>query len=266
MGMLTLGLAGSALAQPRPSAQACVASYEKTQNARREGKLLEARDAALACSADACPAALSADCIRWSEELRALVPGLVFDVRLPDGSSLTDVTVELDGVVVTKKLDGKAVDVNPGPHTVVIRAAGYSEVTTRVVALEGDRTRKVAAVVAKPGATPGPFDAPVATHRPVPLITWITGGVALATLATASIIAGVGLSERTRLESCSPTCPVERAASVARLLALADGLFIGSALMAGLAVVSWFVRPEVPVWISVVPSGGAHVAVTGRLP
>lgn len=241
-------------------------AYEKTQNARRDGKLLEAREAAIACAAESCPAALVADCARWTEELQALVPGLVFDARLADGSSLTDVTVLVDGVVLATKLDGKAIAVNPGPHTVVIGAPGFEPVTIRVVALEGERTRKVSAVLTKPGAKPMSAEGPVATHRPIPLITWIAGGTALATLAAASIVAGVGLSERASLEACKPGCSVDRAASVARLLALSDGLFIGSALIAGLAGVSWLVRPEVPIWVTFIPSSTPLFAVTGRLP
>lgn len=263
-GLLLVGTAS--LAQPSKSSQACVAAYERTQSARKDGNLLDARDAAIACSAESCPAALSADCVRWAGELQTLVPGLVFDVRLPDGSNATDVTVLLDGARLTTKLDGKAIPVNPGPHTIVLRSPGYDEVTTKIVALEGDRSRKVSAVLTKPGVKPTLDSAASATHRPVPLITWVAGGTAIATAVAASIVLGVGLSERGALEACKPSCSVDRAASVARLLALSDGLFIGSALMAGLAVVSWFTRPEVPVWLAFIPSSSPTVAVSGRLP
>lgn len=253
-------------AEPRASSQACLTAYERTQSARRDSNLLDAREAAIACSSESCPAALSADCVRWAGELQALVPGLVFDVRLPDGSNATDVTVLLDGATLTTKLDGKAISVNPGPHAVVLRAPGYPDVTTKIVALEGDRTRKVSAVLTKPGAKAG-GDAPAgATHRPVPLITWVAGGTAVATLLTASIFAGVGLSQRAALEACKPGCTVDAAASAARLLALADGFFIGTALIAGLTAVSWFTRPEVPVWVGFVPGAQPAVAFGGTWP
>lgn len=266
--LVTLCLCGSAaLAQPRTPAQVCLSSYERAQSARRDGKLIEARDAAIACSSESCPAALTGDCVKWVGELQAMLPGLVFDVRLPDGSSVTDARILLDGAPLTSKLDGKAIPVDPGPHTVTVKATGYDDVVMKVVALEGDRARKVAVVLVRPGGKPSAEQPPgFATHRPVPLITFIAGGTAIATAIAGGIVAGVGLGERAALETCRPLCAVERVASAARLLALADGLFIGSALMAGLTAVSFFLRPEVPVWISLVPSSSPAIAIGGRLP
>jgi hypothetical protein len=119
--LLSCFLTAVALAQPAPKAdkaqtQACFEAYETTQSARRDGRLIDAHEAAIVCAADACPRTLSRDCVKWVGELQAILPGLVFDVRLADGSNVTDVTVTMDGKPLRTKLDGKATPVDPGEH------------------------------------------------------------------------------------------------------------------------------------------------------
>jgi hypothetical protein len=268
--LVSLAIASVALAQPAPKAdkaqtQACFDAYEATQGARRDGRLIEARDAAIICSADACPRTLSRDCVKWVGELQAIIPGLVFDVRLADGSNVTDVTVTMDGKALLTKVDGKAVPVDPGEHVLQFLYADYLPVETRVVALEGDKARKVQVSFKKPEAPKPEETRPVfKMGRPIPVTTWIFAGTGAALLAASGIVGLVGLSGRGQLERCKPNCLPTEVVPVARALAWADGLLISGLVAGAAAAVIFFTRPEVPIGIAVVPtSSGGVLSVSG---
>lgn len=163
---LAFTLASACLLAPlRASAidvQACVTASEKGQRARAAGKLREARDQFLVCGADACPALVRKDCAQWQGELAASMPTVVFGAKDKHGRDLFDVTVSMDGEVLQKKLDGKSVAVDPGPHTFTFEAAGSAPATEKVLVKEGERARVIAvsfasgaAGAAGAGSTPG---------------------------------------------------------------------------------------------------------------
>lgn len=264
-------LASAALAQSgqktdKAQTQACFDAFEKTQGARRDGRLIEAKDAAIICSADACPRTLSRDCVKWVGELQALIPGLVFDVRLADGSNLTEVLVTMDGKPLLERVDGKAVPVDPGEHTLVFTSREFPPVTTKIVALEGDRARKVQVVLKKPEQpVSSTLDTPMLKMgRPVPIATWVFAGLGVALFSAAGLTGLVGLNGRARLETCRPNCTATEVVTVGRTLAFADGLLIGGAVAAAASAVIFFTRPEVPVGLALVPTvGGGSVSVSG---
>lgn len=241
--LLSVAIASVALAQPTPKVdkaqtQACFDAYEATQGARRDGRLIEARDAAIICSADACPRTLSRDCVKWVGELQAIIPGLVFDVRLADGSNVTEVTVNMDGKPLLTKLDGKAVLVDPGEHVLQFLYGDFLPIETRVVALEGDKARKVQVTYRK-SEPPTVGDArPVfKMGRPIPVTTWVFAGLGAALFSAAGLTGLVGLNGRARLEGCRPMCTATEVVTVGRTLAFADGLLIGGAVAAAAAAV-----------------------------
>src|SRR5688500_13879897 len=76
----------------------CAEAYERTQRARKEGKLLEASARAVFCGQDQCPAVLRGDCIAWAAELRVSLPTVVLDVRYQDETEIAELEVTVDGV------------------------------------------------------------------------------------------------------------------------------------------------------------------------
>ena len=116
----------STLASASASAdvQACLSASEKGQRARSAGKLREARELFLQCSSDGCPAMVRRDCAQWQSEVIVTLPSIVLGAKDRSGRDLFDVTVSVDGETVVRKLDGKSLPIDPGPHTFKFEMAG----------------------------------------------------------------------------------------------------------------------------------------------
>lgn len=123
--------------------QACLASSEKGQRARANGKLREARESFLVCGNETCPAIVRRDCAQWTSELTTALPTVVFGAKDKAGRDLFDVNVSVDGETIATKLDGKAVYVDPGRHTFKLETAGAPPVSETVLVKEGEKSRVV---------------------------------------------------------------------------------------------------------------------------
>lgn len=131
--------------------QACLNASEKGQRSRASGKLRDAREQFLVCGAEGCPALVRKDCAQWQTELAAALPTVVFGAKDKQGRDLFDVTVTMDGEVLLKKLDGKSITIDPGPHTFRFEAAGSPAVTERALVKEGERARVITVVMRENG-------------------------------------------------------------------------------------------------------------------
>lgn len=199
--LLSFGLVSGLLLAPalaQADVQACLSASEKGQHARAAGKLREARDQFNICGADACPAMVRRDCVQWQQELVGIIPSVVFGAKDNKGRDLFDVTVSMDGEVITKKLDGKGVAVDPGPHTFKFEVAGMPPVTEKSLVKEGEKTRAINVTFGDTGGTTSP-DGNGTTTTPPPkqpeqpqhvrehtVFPWILVGI-----GSAAIVAGV---------------------------------------------------------------------------
>jgi hypothetical protein len=186
-----------------PTKAECLAAYTDGQDARQVGKLQKARAQFALCAGDPCPRALHADCTRWHGDVDRLMPSIVLAARGADGRDRTEVRVLLDGAPVADRLDGRALEIDPGEHSLRFEAAGEDPVEQRIVIHEGEKTREIAVTI---GAAPAP-SAPVAPEQPLPSasrpVTWPTyvfGGVAVVSLAAFAYFGITGLS---RWEQCT---------------------------------------------------------------
>lgn len=125
--------------------QECAAAYDATQTLREQGKLLEARQQALACSNANCSSYVVKDCTQWASEIEASLPTVVFVVQDASGADTTAVRVSVDGHVLGEKLDGKAVPLNPGEHVIRFEMAGAGPVEQKVLIRQGDKYRNLSA-------------------------------------------------------------------------------------------------------------------------
>ena len=211
-------LVASTLASSVASAdvQACLGASEKGQRARSAGKLREAREQFLLCSSDGCPAMVRRDCAQWQGEVIATLPSVVLGAKDRVGRDLFDVTVSVDGETLVRKLDGKSLPIDPGPHTFKFETAGAPPVVERALVKEGEKTRVITvtfAIGAATGDTPATAAAPPDSadksapgpERHHTVFPWIVVGLGVVTmgagvvaiLASPSLPAGCSSSTKT---------------------------------------------------------------------
>lgn len=203
--LLAAALATSALVAVGADARAddtkkeCAAAYESTQSAREQGKLIDARKQAVACSASACSPYVVKDCTQWLSELDGILPTVVFTATDPAGAETGAVRVTVDGQLLVEKLDGRAVPLDPGEHAIRYEMAGAAAVEQKVLIRQGEKNRLVAvsfkkAAAAGPAtAAKPPSTAPSASGPEVaPVSFW--NGYRIGALAAGVVgLAGVGV-------------------------------------------------------------------------
>jgi hypothetical protein len=134
-----------------------VTANASAQDLRRDGKLSEAREQLRICNDPKCPGIVRTDCTKRLDELEAAQPTVVFDAKDGAGADLSAVKVTVDGKVLTERLGGSALQVNPGEHTFTFEVAGQPPVTRHLVLREGEKDRHEQVVLGAPvSAQPTP--------------------------------------------------------------------------------------------------------------
>lgn len=150
------------------------------------------------------------------------MPSVVLRARDAEGRDRADVRVTMDSRLLAPLLDGRAIDVDPGEHKFVFEAQNAPLVEVHVVVLEGVRSREISATV---GTAPRPkveTAAAAPQSGPVPVLTYVFGGVALAALGTGVFFGASGLSDRSGLSECAPNCPNDRMTPIQTKFLVAD--------------------------------------------
>ncbi len=223
----------------------CITAYEQTQSLRKDGKLLASKAQAQICARAECPAILSKDCTKWSAELEASIPTVVFDAHSPKYTELVDVRVKENGATVAERIDGKSVHIDPGQHTFVFEMEGAPPVEKVVVVKEGEKNRRVSAVLSPQGE---PAQTPRAAEgeRPIPLGVWIFGGASALAFVTSAVFAIDGLAKKSALDDCKPHCSPDDVDAMSARFTFAD-VALGAGVMAGAAAAYLYLTrpPEV---------------------
>ena len=218
---------------------ACTKSYENAQVLKKQREYLAARRELLTCMRE-CPAVVQRECGQWLDALEPVVPSIVVhaDVR---GEDRSEVKVEMDGKVLAQKLDGKMIEINPGPHQFTFTLDGFPPVKKNLLVHDGEQLRAIRVTFEKPGATVGPS---TSAGVSVPTATYILGGIALAGGVGFAVFGLVGNAQRDRLENeCSPNCTDPQVDALHRNLVMADvSLGVGLAALAAGAIV-WIAQP-----------------------
>ncbi len=226
----------------------CIASHEKAQVERREKKLRAAREHFVACARDTCPTAVRKECSSLLAQVEASQPTIVFAVKDAQGHDTSNVRVFFDGAPLLDSLTGAAVDVDPGEHVFrFVLPSGESNEQHGVV-LEGDKNRKIEAdfSAGKVHAT-GPADGtatppPPAEKKPIPVLTFVFGGVAVVGLGSFAYFAATGKgTEKDLASSCKPNCTSSDVSPVHRDYLIAD-VSLAVAAVATVAAV-WIAWP-----------------------
>jgi hypothetical protein len=192
-----------------PQKTACLESFGVAQRSRRAGKLVETAVELQTCAQSACPEIVAGKCTEWLEEVRAAIPSIVVVARDGSGKDLVNVTVLVDGRIAATQLDGRGIEVDPGPHDVTL-AHGTERLTLRVVAVEGEKGRRVEARFGPAHAEPVPVPPPPSEERfAVPAVSWVAFAVGGASLVAGAVTGGLALQRSNDLEeACGGTvCP-----------------------------------------------------------
>jgi hypothetical protein len=212
----------------------CAQAYEQGQVQRKSGGLLQARSTLQQCAQDECPDFIRNDCLGWFAEIQNDVPSLVFAAK-SQGRDLSDVRVSLGSRVLTPRIDGQVLELDPGEYDFRFESPGMQAQTVHFVLVTGERHRliqvdlvPVATVAAEPAK---------ATVRPRPrslLLPGILVGVGVVGLGGFAGLGAWGHSNESKLElSCSPNCSKDKVSEVRTKYLLADvSLGVGVASLA----------------------------------
>jgi hypothetical protein len=234
--LASLGASATSSAQDR---QQCISAHTTAQQLMKDGKLREARRQLLLCASGQCPDLLTVDCADWLADVERDLPTVVFALRA-QGEERVDVRVLVDGQVVQSQLDGKAVPLDPGEHTVRFEPADGEPLERKFVLSAGEKNREVAVSVAPPGGHPG-----------LRLASYVVGGVGAVVF---NIFVGFAVSGQQQFDeletTCKPSCDPASSDEVRTKFLAADvSLGIGLAAMGAGAVLfalSWFIDAAPP--------------------
>jgi hypothetical protein len=268
-------LALPSLARAADEKEECASAAERAQSDRESRRFRSARQQLLRCARETCPSAVRIDCATWLDQVSASLPTLALHARNDRGEDLVDVTVDVDGERVASKLDGGAIPVDPGEHVVHFAAPGLVPADVKVVVVEGDKARSIAAVLATPAAQP-PVVVPERPSPPVRVGRILAGtslGVGIAALGAFAGLEVVGQSEFSSLKS---GCGVNRSCTEAQVSPVrtkfqAAGAMLGVGI-AGVVggtvglIVEAKKRVEPRAWVQVGPLvGGGMLVVAGHV-
>src|SRR5262245_22892108 len=153
--LLTVLIAGGAHAQDEPSPM-CLDAFARGQTLRREGHMRASRDKLAQCAKAECPSAISEKCVQWMGELGDAIPTVVIVARDPQKRDLIDVRVFIDGELRARRLDGRAIEVDPGKHRFRIERGGTKTVERELLIVERQKARRIEVVLAPPQRPPPP--------------------------------------------------------------------------------------------------------------
>lgn len=232
---LLLGSAGDAVADDRGGAAQCYDAHEAGQVQRKRGELQKARVSFATCGRSSCPAIVQRDCVAWATELAVEQPSVVIAIVRDDGRDVLIARVSVDGLGV--EIDGRAIELDPGEHRARVEIAGRPPLEQRFAVREGDRARRVSIVLAsekRPRRLPPP-----------PTVSYVLGGIAVASVASFGTFAWLGTSREDELSrTCVDRCSDSDVAGV-RGSYLAADISLGVAIVAaGAAVVTWLLAPR----------------------
>jgi hypothetical protein len=257
VGVLFTATATAAWASEGPSDPAaatdgggpdCVASAERAQVLRGEGKLLQAAAELRTCLRASCPTFVREDCAKWSSEIETSIPTVVLRAHDGEGHELVAVRVSVDGLGWLSMLDGLAKPLDPGPHRLRFERSGSLPLEEEVVLHEGEKLRPI-------DADWPPSPRPVTQGgRAWP---WLLGAFGVAALGAGAVVSAIGLSDYQGLEQ---SCGRTRSCSPSEVDAQRTRLWVGNvSLAAGVVAVG------ASAWILLTPSpAGPAVRVGGR--
>jgi hypothetical protein len=130
--------------------RSCVVVYKAAEKLASSSHLRRAKELMLACAKPACGVPLRRSCLLRAAQLQEDIPTIVPVVT--DDPAPKGVQVSMDGELLTSRIDGSAVPIDPGTHEFSFSDAEGVIGSQKVVILQGQRNRPIA--VSRKGAGP----------------------------------------------------------------------------------------------------------------
>ncbi len=246
-GLMTVDVAHAQAEDVAAGKKQCLTQHEQSQILKQSTKLREAREALLMCSRDICPSFVRADCVEWLGQLDRIIPSVVISAKVNKKDEF-NIKVTIDGQVALTRLDGRAIELNPGIHMFRFDLSPWPPIEQQVLMGEGEKNRIInvqfgTPVDEKPGAEPP-------SYRPIPTLDYILAGTALAGIGVFAAFGTMGKTQYNNdaksLTGCKPFCSTTEVNSVKTKLLIADiGLGVAVASTIG-AIIVFATRPSVP--------------------
>ncbi len=158
---------------------------------RAHAQLRAARERLLVCARDVCPPVIRDACIVSFSEVERILPTLVIRALDKDGHDVLAVRVLADGALLTDRLTGAAIALDPGPHRMRFETAEGAVHEETVLVAQGERDRLLRITFDAALRSDGRRIAPrPARAEPPPA----GAGVASPSLAPIALTAGLGLA------------------------------------------------------------------------
>jgi hypothetical protein len=203
---LSTSALGPAHAQGPVTPQQCSAAYDQAQVLRRDRKLRAAHEQLVLCSQSKCPGVITADCGPWLREVESGLPSVVFVARDAAGNDVPALKVSMDGALLTSRLSGDPLDVDPGEHTFTLEPEHGSAVTLKLLINMGEKNRLVQVAIRE--AAPAAAEPTEGAPKRGSLVPGIVVGVVGVAGLGASL--GLYLSAKSGIDglrsTCAPNC------------------------------------------------------------
>jgi hypothetical protein len=200
----------------RADQEACLAAHERAQLERMHARYLEARQQLLLCAQAECPAVVRADCKGWLQEVESSLPSVVFAPADERGRDLLEARVSSEAGLLSERMDGRAIAIDPGVHKLRVEAPGFAPAELELSVREGEKRRLVRVVLHPSQAgLRDPADAAQLEQtksarraRWLMLSGYVLGGLGVASLATGVAIGTIGKRKLDALheQACEPLC------------------------------------------------------------
>lgn len=188
-----------------------------------------------------------------ASELAARIPSVTVDVKTANGEAGAAV-VSVDGAAATV---GKAMELDPGPHTVDVSAVGFRSESQNFTLVEGDQQR-ITVLLRKLEAPAPVTPAPRPVERSIPFWTWIGVGFAGAGVVVGAVTGGLSLSKASELQDLALTentypesaRPLqEDSVALAHVSTVSFAVAGAGAAVAALGILLYFVADDTPVTV-----------------
>jgi hypothetical protein len=268
---------------PKPSGPTgvCAKSVQEARQLIDAGHLRRARDAYARCAQATCGGLISQQCRSKLQQLETDVPSVIAVATDAAGAQRVDVRVSVDGELLASQIDGRSLEVDPGLHEFSFSTQQGDVSTEKVLILQGQRNRVIPVQLKQKAAAPlaAETTAPLHVSEPAPNVTeqasaakslradearstttravstdgapsapvlaYVVGGVGVAAVGSAFLLAHWGREDNLLLDRCAPNCSQDSVDHVSNMYLAAD-ITLGAGVVAlGAATWLFLSRPGV---------------------